>query len=639
MKVADIKQLNISALLPSPKGVALALLEACRKEDITIGEITKLIQTDPALSGRLIHKANLAGQSARPITSVSEGVSRVGLAVVKQLALGFSLIDQYQGGPCKGFNYQQFWSHSLLMAIAMQELGKIIRVCPVDELFACGLMTRIGCLALATIYPGTYTELLEKQNSSASLTMLEQEFLETDHNQLTAAMLINFGVPNIMVEPIYYHESPNESGFSEGSRPYQIVHLLFLAKQIADLGISLESEHSKRTSDLMLLGSKIGLDTESFGHLIDQIMQDWQQWSVMLKLPAVAPPSFQKMANTQTPRPEDTIDASSLRVLLVEDELSSRLLTEGILNNILGHTVHTAVNGKEALATAIEVQPHIIITDWVMPAMDGLELTRSIRSTDWGQNIYIIMLTSLENEEDIVEAFDAGVDDYVSKPINLRAFRARLRAAWHYRQLQESWERDREQLKRFAAELAVTNRKLEHIALTDMLTELPNRRAGMNALSETWSNSERSDQSMAVMLIDIDYFKKINDTYGHATGDRVLIEIASLIRSNARKGDAFCRMGGEEFLIICQSGCNEMKSTVQFAERLRQYTKAHPVKIDENFIEVSISIGIAQKEVSAKNPDQLINLADKALYAAKNAGRNKVFLAIENKLINCSNPS
>mgnify|MGYP002371656953 FL=1 len=136
MKVADIKQLNISALLPSPKGVALALLEVCRKEDATLGEITKLIQTDPALSGRLIHKANLASQSARPITSVTEAVSRVGLTVVKQLALGFSLIDQYQGGPCKGFNYQQFWSHSLLMAIAMQELGKSVRVCPPDELFA-----------------------------------------------------------------------------------------------------------------------------------------------------------------------------------------------------------------------------------------------------------------------------------------------------------------------------------------------------------------------------------------------------------------------------------------------------------------------------------------------------------------------
>jgi len=637
MKVADIKQLNISALLPSPKGVALALLEVCRKEDATLGEITKLIQTDPALSGRLIHKANLASQSARPITSVTEAVSRVGLTVVKQLALGFSLIDQYQGGPCKGFNYQQFWSHSLLMAIAMQELGKSVRVCPPDELFACGLMTRIGCLALATIYPGKYTEILEKQDTNISLPLLEQQFLETDHNQLTAAMLINFGVPNIMVEPIYYHESPHESGFSEGSRPYQIVHLLYLAKQIADLGISPESEHSKRTADLMLLGSKIGLDTESFGQFIDQIMHNWQQWGEMLKLPAVAPPSFQKMASTPAPRPEESIDAATLRVLLVEDELSSRLLTEGILNNILGHTVHTAVNGKEALSLAIEVQPHIIITDWIMPAMDGLELTRAIRSTDWGQNIYIIMLTSLENEEDIVEAFDAGVDDYVSKPINLRAFRARLRAAWHYRKLQESWERDREQLKRFAAELAVTNRKLEHIALTDMLTELPNRRAGMNVLSETWSNSERANQSMAVMLIDIDYFKKINDTYGHATGDRVLIEIATLIRSNARKGDSFCRMGGEEFLVICHSGCIEMKSTVQFAERLRQYTKSHPIKIDENNIEVTISIGIAQKEVGIENPDQLINLADKALYAAKNAGRNKVFLAAENKLINCSN--
>lgn len=637
MKVADINQLKISALLPSPKGVALALLEACRREDANISQIAKLIQTDPALSGRLIQRANATNLATRSITSVLDAVSRVGLTVVKQLAMGFSLIDQYQKGPCKQFDYQEFWSHSLLMAIAMQELGKTTRISSPDELFACGLMARIGCLALATIYPDKYAELIGKLTPGTLLIELEQQSLQTDHNELTAAMLLNFGVPGIYVEAAYFHETPSESDFSEGSRPYQIVHLLYLAKQIADFGLAKESEQNNRISELILLGGKIGLDTEAFGTFIDQVMQEWQSWGKMLKLSGVEPPPpFHKMMNASAPRQENVNDSSSLRILLVEDDPTSLVLVEGLLSNILGHTVFTASNGQQALSLSMEVLPHVVITDWLMPVMSGLELTRSLRATEWGQNLYIIMLTSIEDEEEIITAFDAGVDDYVTKPINIRAFRARLRAAWHYRKLQESWERDREQLKRFAAELAVTNRKLKHYALTDVLTELPNRRAGMESLSEAWSIASRTDQLMAVMLIDIDHFKRINDNYGHAIGDKVLQEVASSIRNIARKGDTFCRMGGEEFLVFCHNGNTDAKSAVLFAERLRQHVKEQKINIDDIQIQTSISIGVALKEAGMKSEDHLVNAADKALYAAKNAGRNKVFLALENKLINCN---
>jgi diguanylate cyclase (GGDEF)-like protein len=637
MKVADINQLNISASLPSPKGVALALLEACRQEDVTIAEIAKLIQTDPALSGRLIQRANATKQTSRAVSSISDAVSRVGLTAVKQLAMGFSLIDQYQQSSSKGFDYQQFWSHSLLMAIAMQELGKVTRVSAPDELFACGLMMRIGCLALASIYPEKYSELLQKQSPDITLSQLEQQYLQTDHNELTAAMLINFGFPTIFVESIYYHETPGESGFSEGSRPYQIVHLLYLAKQIADFALTEECERNQHISQLILLGGKIGLDTETFGAFIDQIIQEWHAWGKILKIPVMDfPHSFEKMMNASAPRPENATNAASLRILLVEDDPSSLILTKELLSNVLGHTVFTTSDGQQALALAMEVLPHIVITDWMMPVMNGLELTKSLRTTEWGQNLYVIMLTSIEDEEEVIKAFDAGVDDYITKPINIRAFRARLRAAWHYRQLQESWERDREQLKRFAAELAVTNRKLEYYALTDMLTELPNRRSGMETLAETWSVANRSGQLMAVMLLDIDHFKVINDTYGHAVGDKVLKEISAIIRRTARKGDTFCRMGGEEFLVVCQLGNSDAKSIILFAERLRQQISQQQINIGENHIQITISIGVALKEPGMKSEDHLVNAADKALYAAKNAGRNRAFLTFKNRLLAAS---
>ncbi|SER61386.1 diguanylate cyclase (GGDEF) domain-containing protein [Nitrosomonas sp. Nm51] len=636
MKIADIDQLGISELLPSPGGIALALMTACRKENVSIGEITKLIQTDPALSGRLIKKANMASQSTRKITSVPEAIARVGLNAVKQLAMGFSLIDQYQKGTCNRFDYQEFWSHSLLMAIASQELVKSTRLCSPDELFACGLMARIGCLALATAYPERYSKLLEKQSPDSTLAELEKQYLQTNHHELAAAILNNYGFPKIFVESVYYHETPQESCFSEGSRPYQIVHLLYMAKLIADFGVCSASEQSQYTSELILLGGKMSLDTESLGFLIDQIIKDWQTWGELLKVPAAGLPSFHKIINNPIAHSETTEDKSALRILIAEDDPSSLVLVEELLSNVLGHTVFSAANGKTALSLSLEVQPHIVVTDWLMPEMDGLKLTQSLRATDWGQNLYIIMMTGLDDEEEIIEAFDAGVDDYVTKPINIREFRARMRAAWHYRKLQESWERDHEQLKRFAAELAVTNRKLEHIALTDMLTELPNRRAGTEALTKAWSDSSRSNQKMYVTLIDIDHFKRINDTYGHAIGDQVLKKVAATFGAIGRKNDVFFRIGGEEFMAIHLNDDTNAKSAVLFAERLRQHVAALQINIDAFSIQISISMGIAIKEQHMKNEDQLLSAADKALYAAKKTGRNKTCLFIHNKIVDCN---
>ncbi|MDV6345176.1 diguanylate cyclase [Nitrosomonas sp. Is37] len=633
MKIADIDQLKINSLLPSSKGIAQALLEACQQKDVTYNEIAKLIQTDSSLCSYLIHLVNASNQTAHVITSLSEAVSRVGLPVIKQLVRGFSLIDQYQNGSCKGFNYQEFWSHSLLMALAMQELGKTTRVCAQDELFACGLMARIGCLALATTHPEEYAELAEKQDSSISLVALEQQSLQTDHNQLTAAMLIDFGIPMILVEAVYYHEVPTESGFSEGSYPFQLVNLVHLAKQIADLGLASESERTNRISELMLLGSKIGLDAESFGSLIDKITQEWHSCGKILKIKTANLPSFHKMVSASAPSLEMTTNDTPLRVLLVEDDPFGLEIAEEVLSNTLGHTVFSASNGKQALSLIMDIMPHIIVTDWAMPVMDGLELTRSLRAADWGQNIYIIMLTGYEDDKKIAEAFEAGVNDYVTKPINVPAFRARLRAAWHYKKLRETWERDRAYLKRFAAELAITNHKLKHAALTDMLTGIPNRRAGMKALTGIWNNAKRSGQSIAVMLIDIDHFKKINDTYGHAIGDKVLKEVATSIRNITRKGEIFCRIGGEEFLMICPNGCTDAKSVFPLAERLRQHVRMQEINIDEIRIQISISIGIALKDAAMKSDEQLVKAADKALYAAKNAGRDRVYLAIENQLI------
>ena len=631
-----VEQLRITGQLPSPKGVALAIMEISRREDASLDEVVRVVQTDPALVARLLRLANSAS-SGRAVAAIGEAVMRLGMAVVRQLAMGFSLVDQYASGPCKRFDYPRFWSHSLLMAVAGQELGSVVRVGTPDELFACGLLAQIGQLALATIHPVEYAAILEQGTSGEARLALERERLQVDHIAFTAAILADCGIPNALAEPIQYHETPEISGFAEGSRPHQLTHLFFQARRMADLGLASEADRHGQISELMRLGAKIGLDSEAMGALFDRVIRLWSEWGELLSLPiGPLPPSFDTMITAPAPRPEQESKGRGMRVLLVEDEPTSRVITEAALGRLLGCTVYSAENGKDALALALQVMPQIIITDWLMPVMDGVEFCRLLRATDWGQSMYVIMLTGVETEAKIVEAFEAGVDDYVAKPVNIRALNARMRAALHYVKLLEAWEHDRAQLKQFAAELAISNRRLEHAAMTDLLTGLPNRRAGMEALAAAWSASQRSAQPVAALMIDVDFFKLINDQHGHGVGDIVLQEVARTIQATTRKHDSVSRVGGEEFLLVCHDA--DARTALLAAERLRQTVGALRINIEGAEIRTSVSIGVATLEPGMKNADDMVRGADKALYAAKHAGRDRVCLSAQGEIHCAQNP-
>ena len=626
-----LAHLSLDSELPSPKGVALAILELCRRDDITISEITRVAQTDPALTSRLIRQANSAAQGAgRPIASVTDAILRLGMGTVRNLAMGFSLVDQYQNGPCEGFDYQAFWSHALLMALAAQSFGAMTKLGASEELFACGLLSQVGRLSLATVYPVAYGQLLQDPNAAASMAALEQEHLHTDHNELTAALLIEWGLPGALVEPIYHHESPDTSGFSPGSRPHQLVHLFHLARCVADLGLAADGERSSRTTELLLLGGKIGLNADELGATIDELVCRWREWGELLRIPASSLPSFAQMSTPQALRSDERSNAGALRVLVVDDDPTTLAILETVLRDTLGHVVFTARNGNEALARVVESQPQVAITDWLMPGLSGLELTDALRATEWGQKIYLIMLTSLDTEEEISTAFEAGVDDFLIKPVNLRTLRARLRAAWHYVQLLEAWEHDRAQLKQFTAELAISNRRLEHAAMTDLLTELPNRRAGIAALDKAWAASSRFEHPLSVLVLDIDYFKRINDTYGHAVGDKVLIEVAQQIQRVARKDDSVCRLGGEEFLMTCPN--TDIKAALLAADRLRRTIEALQIDVEGTVIRSTVSIGVASREPKMADSGALVNAADRALYRAKETGRNRSCIIIQGQL-------
>jgi diguanylate cyclase (GGDEF)-like protein len=221
----------------------------------------------------------------------------------------------------------------------------------------------------------------------------------------------------------------------------------------------------------------------------------------------------------------------------------------------------------------------------------------------------------------VVEAFDAGVDEYVVKPFNPRILLARVRAGQRMIELREQVESDRQLRDRQVAEMAVLNRKLEAAAMTDVLTKLPNRRYAMRRLEDELNGALAAGAPLSVIMIDIDHFKQVNDRFGHDMGDLVLRETATVLRNTTRKGDYVCRLGGEEFLVICTKA--SLPQCAMTAERIRAAVEEHIIGFGFERA-VTVSLGAASLECGARTVDELLKLADRRVYAAKAAGRNRV---------------
>jgi diguanylate cyclase (GGDEF)-like protein len=288
--------------------------------------------------------------------------------------------------------------------------------------------------------------------------------------------------------------------------------------------------------------------------------------------------------------------------------------------------VTTACNGQEALTIALETPPQMVVTDWMMPGMDGVELCRRLRSTEAGRDLYILILTGQNEEERIVEAFEAGADDHVPKPFNPKLLLARIRPGIRVIQLQERLQGEVREKDVAKARLAIEARKFKHASMTDALTELPNRRYAMKRLEKEWATSERSGLPLSVILLDVDRFKAVNDTYGHDVGDQVLISTARAVHKVLRTSDTCTRMGGEEFLVICPG--TPLEGALQLADRIRLAVEGTQVPMPA-FTQgrVTISLGVSCSSAAGIDSiDVLLKSADEGVYQAKRLGRNCVAL-------------
>lgn len=329
-------------------------------------------------------------------------------------------------------------------------------------------------------------------------------------------------------------------------------------------------------------------------------------------------------------------DTQTRTILIVDDDTSTVQLLERQLAQA-GYSTLKANNGAEAMRILLAEGISLVITDWIMPEMDGLDLCRAIRSHEGIRFAHIILLTAQNDREIFIDAFDAGADDCISKPVDRRELLARIRAAERNLKLQRELEAKNREVHRSNAlaeiannQLAEANRKLKDLATTDELTGLPNRREAFAHLSELWITSARHQEALACIMIDIDHFKRLNDTYGHAVGDVVLKETSRLLRRAARAGEPVYRIGGEEFLVVCPR--STAAQAVRAAERMRATVQAGVITVQGKPLSVSISLGVADRRPDMKQPDDLVRLADHSLYEAKNSGRNRVFAASSDDL-------
>ncbi len=303
--------------------------------------------------------------------------------------------------------------------------------------------------------------------------------------------------------------------------------------------------------------------------------------------------------------------------LIVDDSKMNCAYLEFTLEDD-GFEVQKAFSGLQALKALDNTLFDLILLDLEMPEMDGLQTLQHIRAKQQFRAVPVIMVTAVEEDESLIQCLDQGAYDYILKPVNPPQLLARIRSAMH---LAETIN----ELTLAKSELEKTSIELNRLACIDSLSECANRRHFLELCDREFSKARRYNQSLAVMMLDIDHFKTVNDQYGHSIGDSVIQWLGRFCKAQARTSDIVGRMGGEEFASCCP-GVNAEGAAV-LAERIREGCEQTKQGIEGKHFITTVSIGIAEYTEQDKAFTAILNRSDDQLYQAKRGGRNRVCFA------------
>jgi two-component system cell cycle response regulator len=306
-------------------------------------------------------------------------------------------------------------------------------------------------------------------------------------------------------------------------------------------------------------------------------------------------------------------DASSPTILVADDEPVNRALIQRRLERE-GYHVLTAKDGSEAVERALESLPDLVILDVMMPEMDGMNACRLLKENERTRDIPVIFLSARDETEMKVSGLSLGADDYISKPFEAEELIARVNVRIRLK-------RERDQLRTNAEEASVRAELAQERAMTDALTGLLNRYGLQHILARENAEARRYNRSLSCLLIDLDNFKMVNDTYGHAVGDLALQQIASILTEAVRGTDTVFRYGGEEFLVLLPE--TDLEGAIALGEKIRAAAASRPFGNGERVFNLTLSAGASTLSDNESGND-MIARADLALYHAKEKGRNRV---------------
>jgi diguanylate cyclase (GGDEF)-like protein len=484
--------------LPSPPAIALKILEAVRQEDNSFDDLAQIIMSDPSLAIRVLTVANssLYGLS-QPVTSLSQATGMIGTDALKNIALSFVIVQEFQNPSQGSFDLEYFWRRAVTTAVAADVLGNAVNHKDQD-LFVSGLLQDIGVLILFLSLPEDYTTVLDgKRVSGETLCIAEKEQFSCDHTEIASYLLTAWNLPESIREPIRNSHSPEKAK----ELHKRSAMILECADKISAIYHGLHST-SKAKDVRSALTKACGLSTEKVDELID------------------------------------TIGARSREIL----------------------DLFAIDPGK--------IKPFSLLMQEANEELGALNLSY--------EQIVLDLKQAKQNSEQL------------------------------------------------ARELQLANQNLKKLAYRDGLTGLYNKRYFHKVFSTELERSMRYKLPLSLLLLDIDFFKDVNDTYGHPVGDKVLIRVSNILLRLVRNSDVVARYGGEEFAVILPE--TEVKGAKVLAQRLRRGIAQEQLKNGDHTVSVTVSIGLCGTNLVTKGllTDTIIECSDKALYKAKQNGRNRV---------------